>query len=545
MKVKSARRVTFTIRKTAMGRRAVIWTVLCLLVVCHVAAEEGEKPVWQQLGLESTTIGDVVVYYEECFEDSLPLFGEKFEEYLAGIKDRGAVGEKRGEIIAETAQIVGIEKEQAEKYGGTLEIFAEIFAKIRGPFYLVRKETIKGFLREGGNVPGMTYDEEDDMVDYSFGVRREVAATGVEVSKYEGSGESEMFLPIDSPDTFEKDVSEQFGLMVEFLNSGVVVHEFVEQTIFARLQPEGPYWRWFSDGFANAITIAVLDKYAGSETAERFSQAYDINEYKGLEKELNLRYWMVPDFCIRTPLEHESKLNMARYAYATYESQRLIDEHGLGCVKEILDALSQKEQKTSANLLAAIEEVTGEAMEERLGRYQTFESAEDGLKKYHGLFQAAVENQDLEQMLINVLRVLELREDPFMPTWLRERKTASQILFLLGHEEVADAAMQKCVSLFERSGIPEAHEAAMGHYVMYCLECERAAKALPVVEELLKKDPENLLAMMAKMIALDNAGNLSEAEAIAKKICELEENKQSPFYKAAVEVLTRGEEWLD
>jgi len=286
-------------------------------------------------------------------------------------------------------------------------------------------------------------------------------------------------------------------------------------------------------------------KYTGSETAERFSQVYDIDEYKELEKELNLRYWPALDFCVRAPLEHESRLNMARYAYATHEARRLIEEHGIGCVKEILDTFSQKEQRTSANLLAAINEVTGEDIEERLGRYQTFASTQEGLKKYHGLFQAAVENQDFEQMLINVLRVLELREDPFMPTWLRERKTVSQILFLLGHEEVADEAMQKCVSLFERTGITEAHEAAMGHYVMYCLETERAAKALPVVEELLNKDPENLLALMAKMIALDNAGNSAEAVPIASKICELEENKQSPFYRAAVEILTRDEELLD
>ena len=155
-----------------------------------------------------------------------------------------------------------------------------------------------------------------------------------------------------------------------------------------RAKPTDPYWRWFSDGFANAITAVLLEKHLGKASADEFIKDDDLGQYRDLEQEVNLRYWMMGTYfpyVTEAPVETEGKFLHARYAYSFFEAKRLIDANGIDCVRKILDRIAAKQSRTTADLLAVIKDVTGQDLGPRLALYQTFDTAEQGIPKYTAL----------------------------------------------------------------------------------------------------------------------------------------------------------------
>jgi len=521
-----------------MAAQKIFTIVLILASACKLFAAP-EPNVWEKLNLSSINIEGTTVYYEESLEEKLPAFEKLYKEYRNQIQNQDKVLADEEKIIADIHEIVGPTEIDLQKQIKSMTAIMSVLSVENQPFYLVEKETVKDYLRRGGKLPCMTYDKETDTVTYYFGITGQSKNSKATIRDYFSSeNKLDVLIPIDSEETFEKDVEEYFGVLAGSFRIGLLLHELIEPAILNRWKPQDPYWRWFGDGFANAITIELLKKYFGAKAAEEFAKAYDINEHKQLEKQINLRYWMGLNFCIRTPLEYENQLRMTRYAYATHEAQRLMEKHKIGCVKKILDKACQKEPRNSENLLVAIKEVTNKDMEARLARYQTFESRKEGVAKYLKLFKAAASKTDLEQMLINLLRVLELRERLYSPTSLRERQIACSILFNLGHEKAGDEGIRQCLKMFKQTGVPEAYKAALEHFLVYHLDCNKPEKALAEAEEILKDKPEHILSLVVKMLAMDRTGKKTEAKEIAKKILSLEKDEQSPVYKAATEILT-------
>jgi predicted Zn-dependent protease len=201
-----------------------------------------------------------------------------------------------------------------------------------------------------------------------------------------------------------------------------------------------------------------------------------------------------------------------------------------------------KKNRTAQDILQAVNEVTGENMQQRFGHYQTFETRQDGLTKYGNLFNAALEKKDYNQMLVNLLRSLELQESQLSPTGLQCYKEIALLLFKLGHEEAGDDAMHNCIELFKNTGMPVAHQAAMEAFIIYAFSCKNAAKAREVAEELLKSKPNHLLALTVQMVVHAEAGRLSEAKQIANKVINLDKNEQSPSYRTATQILATNED---
>ncbi len=246
---------------------------------------------------------------------------------------------------------------------------------------------------------------------------------------------------------------------------------------------------------------------------------------------------MGQNFCIKTPLEYENELTMARYAYATQEAQRLIELHGIDCVRKIIDKILTKKTRTGWDILQAIKEITGEDMQKRFDHYQTFENRQDGLAKYAGLFNDALEKKDNEQMLVILLRTLELQETPLSPTGLQCYKEIATLLFKMGHEEAGDQAMHNCVGLFEKSGVPMARDAAMETFIIYAFNCNDAHKAQEIANELLKSKPNHVLALTVQMVVHAEDGRIAEAKKIAQKVKNLDKNENSPAYRTAIQIL--------
>jgi hypothetical protein len=518
-----------------MTKQKVFLLVLILVSACRSFAAD-QKP-WEQLNLCSTSIAGTTIYYENSLEEKLPVFQKLFKDYRNQINTRKKVITDEN-IAADIYDIVGpTELDIAKQLKSAAEISSPLSIENQ-TFYLFRKETAKDFLRKGGKLPHMSYDKETDMVTQYLGIAGQLKDSKISITNYfSGDKGLDIPLPVETKQTFEKDLGKYFEMLAECFSTGALLHEIIEMSILKRWKPEDPYWRWFSDGFANAITIEILKKHAGIENADEFAKAFYISDYKALEKELNLRYWMGLNFCIKTPLEYENNLSLARYAYATQESQRLIELNGIECVRKIIDKLLTKKTRTAQDILQAVNEVTGEDMQQRFGHYQTFETREDGLIKYGSLFNAALEKKDYEQMLVNLLRTLELQESQLSPTGLRCYKEIALLLFKMGQEEAGDQAMHNCIELFKDTGMPMAHQAAMEAFIIYAFNCNNAKKARDIAEELLKSKPNHLLALTVQMVVHAEDGRLSEAKQIAKKVINLDKNTQSPSYRTATQIL--------
>ncbi len=503
---------------------------LILASTCRLFA--ADPNAWEKLNLSSTGIAGATVHYEKSLETKLPIFEREYKKFLAEKESAKEINAKKNQIFADINQILGITKPDIEMQDKLWTELLGVFSIEKTTFYIVKQGTIKDLLRAGGQLPDFTYDKASDTAAYNF---------EFETTSEDGPiKDFEIAFPIDSDETFEKDVTLIFQILQDALGRGlhsVMIHELVEVSLLMRAKPKDPYWRWFSDGFANAITIDILKKYTGTEDAEEFAEAYDVNKYKELEKEINLRYWMGLNFCIKTPLEYENELQMARYTYATYEAQRLIEKHGFDCVRKILDEVCTKKSRTGQDILLAIKEVTGEDIQQRLNHYQTFETRKEGADKYVGLFNAASDKKDYEQMLINLLRMLELQDSQLSPTGLRYYMEAALLLFKLGHEEAADEAMHSCVELFKNSGMPLARDAAMETFIIYAFNTKNAKKAEKIAEELLKIRPNHLPALTVQMVVHAEAKRLTEAKQIAKRILSLDKNEQSIAHKTASYVL--------
>jgi len=488
---------------------------------------------WEKLNLSSSHIADATVYYEKRFESKLPIFEKAYKQFVTKMGEKRLTAAGKGQIIADINQILGITEEDTEWQHRMLTKFLSFFPMAKPTFYLVRRETTKNFLRAGGKLPNFTYNKTTDMAEYRLEFK-ETSETGP-------SEDIEVTFPLVSEETFEKEVNQIFEMLYKNLfgsgKIGIALHEIVEMSLLKRVKPKDPYWRWFSDGFANVITIKILKKYTGAENEEEFAKAYDVNEYKKLEKEINLRYWMALNFCINTPLEYENKLTYARYTYATYEAQRLIEKHGISCVKKILDKLSQKERSTGENLLATIKEMTGEDMQQRLGRYQSFQTRKEAMAKYASLFNAASDKKDYEQMLINVIRLLELQDSQLSSTSLQMRQKAALWLFKLRCEKAGDEVMVSFMEELKRNAPQELYDYFSSGFVIYALECNNPQKAQSAAEHILKKYPDHTPALTVRMQLLADEGKLAEAKKIAQRICTLVKEEQSLYYKSASDIL--------
>jgi len=513
-----------------MTTRRYIWIVLILASCCRLFA--ADPNAWEQLNLNSTSIAGATVYYEKLFEPKLPIFEREYKKFLAGKESGKAINTKKNQIFADINQILGISEPDTEKQDKIWTELLGAFSIEKTTFYIVKQGTIKDLLRAGGQLPNFTYDKASDTGTYN----PEFKTT----SKNESIKDFEFTFPIDSDETFEKNVSQIFQVLQVALGRSklyLTIHEVVEVSLLMQAKPTDPYWRWFSDGFANAITTEILKKYTGAEDAEEFAEAYDVNKYKELEKEVNLRYWMGLIFCINTPLEYENELRMARYTYATYEAQRLIEKHGFDCVRKILDEVCLKKTRTGQDILQAIKKATGEDIQQRLNHYQTFETRKEGMAKYAGLFNAASDKKDYEQMLINVIRLLELQDSQFSSTSLQMRQKAALWLFKLSYEEAGDEAMVSFMEELKRNAPQELYDYFSSGFVIYALECNNPQKAQSAAERILKKYPDHPPALTVRMQLLADEGKLAEAKKIAQRICALVKEEQSLYYKSASEIL--------
>ncbi|MAE62375.1 MAG: hypothetical protein CMJ49_13595 [Planctomycetaceae bacterium] len=460
-------------------------------------------------------------------EEHVATLREAYEQFRVDaaetIQSVQRLRDKSGEIVAEMNRIVGATPDEAElaTQSDMLDRFLAKGERLLDTeritrVFLVTQTTIKDHLRAGGSLPGFTYSKATDTVSYHFSIQNQLAE------------DAEITVPVGDPDS----IRTFFPMLTRLTASAchVAFHEIAEYVIFSRLRPSDPYFRWFSDGFANAIAGRLISKHMGAKAGRDFAAMHDVAPHADLRRHVNLYYWMGVDYCIETPLEKDGRLTLARYAYATSEADRLIDAHGLECVRLILDQVDTGGAfEDSRRLFPAVMEVTGEDMEQRFKRYQLFDTKAACIEYYAEQSNAAVKRRDYAESLYATQRMLELKgpEDP------RFYSNSAWVLFRMGHEDMGDRAILDHADFCKRRGNRTAEAIMHKLFIDYALHCRNLAKAVPSAQEVLADEPEHVPAMAVEMLRVGEAGNTELAHMTARRILELEPDPKSPWRQLA------------
>ena len=524
-----------------MNRKKILAIVVfTFLFPSYCLSDEGKaKDPWRAFDLTSVTVSGLTLRYEKSLESRIDSIRAKLSAFLKEESKSFAqvdlLRTKSDLIIERVNKIVGLSPNQKQKaeQRRIFSYFLDKSIRLATPgrkmtVYLVTTESTKDYLRKGGTLPGFSYDKAKDKAHYKFAIRYKSGDKKDRKDTY-------IVIPVMA-DRAEK----QFSLSLTSLKrsrdglTGLSLHELIEVTMLSfRLKPPDPYFRWFSDGFANAITIRVLGEFVGKQTSVRFANLYDISKYAGLEKEINLLYWMGLEYCIKTPLESEKRFDYARYCYATHEAVRIINKHGIECVSKILDKACKNERRNdSRNLIPAVKEVTGEDIEKRFLRYQTFKTKAEGIKRYDESFNAAIKRKDYAKALVALLRIHELQGigNP------RRYNSAAHLLFHMGHEAAGDRAILDFADFCKDHGLKDVHGLMHAYFIDYARKCGNLRKAAPSSEIVLKSEPEYVPALAVRMLKLADSGDTAEAVKIARRILKLDSNPKSPWRRMAEKV---------
>lgn len=468
-----------------LGGGGVVLGVLAML--CARPVQAGD--IVRDFGLKTTTIADATIHYDPVFETRLPEFGTQYITFKKETLSNVGISEDKITPVCEAIhRIMGVERDQAK--AKTKEVLTE-FNRIVGAmsfdkptFYLIQKDLIKNYLRQGGTLPHFTYDKQADMASYEFrffsdGTREKIPF--------------EFAVPVE-PNEISPEVTGQVFEIMSFalrqMMKPVLIHEAAEMTLIYEMNSSDWYRRWFTDGFANVVVYQVLDELYSQKEAQEYAELFSAEPYADIQNQINLRYWLAMEYeflDMNEALETESRIKQARYNYATEEALGLTRRHGADCLKKIVDVYCAGEARDSTALYDAIEKVTGERLDKAFVKYQSFANAMEGLKTYTARYEAARKKGDDAAALAAVLRMMELYNTPFSPLALSARNETALLLRKMGQGELADQKMLEFAGKMMASKDAKTNLTGMELLMLYAGETERLEIAGRYAEAILKE----------------------------------------------------------
>jgi len=451
------------------------------------------------------------------------------------------IQEKADELIDQVDQIIGLSptKEQRESqqriFGDCLKKLGSgaLFAPVGGrTVCLLTRKSIKEHMRKGGALPWFSYDAKEDSVTYNLQIDLHGGMADVR----------ELIIPIEGQ-TAAKDLSRVLAVLGRVRRTdwvaGLALHELSEISMMSyrfRTAPGDPYWRWFSEGFANAVAAHVLKKHFGAEESAAFAGSYDTTPFMQMKEQVDLRHWMGLGLSIEAPVESEQRLKEARYAFATQEALRVTDKYGIDVVGRILDNACKGAVNESGNLAAAIQAVTGQDIGKRLDAYQSFANEDEGIAGHAKAFNAAMDRKDYAAALPHLLRIHELRckkegrPDPGFYA------NAALVLFRMGMEQAGDRVILDHADFCKGNGATGAYVAMHALFIDYALKCRNLKKAIASSDVVLAAKPDDVPALAIRMLKLADS-DMIRAKEIAARIVRLDGESNSSWVMIAKKIL--------
>lgn len=503
--------------------------------------ENKEEAFIEGMELKSMPVGALRIYYDNSMAGSLDEIRDFFENFSAQFEAQQAqaraLQNQSVSIIQEVNRLIGWEPDADYKQGqrNVLNVFLtnSIWSLMMedSRIFLINKEASKQYLREGGTIPGIVYHPVSDKAEFELSMAWNFK-NNVKTQK-----RSLFVLPVDN---FEELEAYRESLENTFLTGpGVTFHELIEVTLFKRLEPQDPTFRWFSDGFANALSERLLRKFIGPEAELDFQNKFSVEPYRDLQSALLLRYWMGAGFCVETGFESETRLTHARYSFATLEARRLIDDHGEGIVAKAIDlALAdppevKQELNVSRRLLNGLQRLTGEDLDDRFRQYEPFDSLAAGLQHFQDALAEADAKGDDEAALSALLRLLELKAtgkpmpafEDYQEVWVRLKS--------MGRHDESFALLEKCIGLAKEQNQTELVRKIQEDLVQTAWELDRTERAETTADALLVSDPDNVKGLSIQMERLSREANYVEARIVGEKIIQKSKEEDSLYASLA------------
>lgn len=498
---------------------------------------------WKSFEFTTEKVASLTVRWEKPLAPKMPAIRQALRAFLKEQHEAAAdvqtVSAKTETICRRVNEIVGFtptQEQRAEQrkvlstFLGHSRLFWLVGEASGGDLRIVTGESTKQHLRDGGTLPGFTYDKATDTAGYDFSFAKSRTSPNIEKR------------PMVIPVPVER-ADKQLAAFLQMLRRqgttglGLAFHELAEVTMMSmRLKSSGLYFRWFSDGFANVIAIEVLKEAVGKKAASAFAKSWDVGKYADLERQIHLRYWLGLGLHIRTPLASEKRLDHARYCFATFEATRLVRRHGLACIPKILARADRPEAKTDPErLLHAAADVTGEDLAKRLARYQTFATRAEGTKLYAKKLNGHGSRKDYAAALSAFLRLREMKEPTAGITFM----VAANLLFRIGHEAAGDRAILDCANRMkgrDDNGYVSMHMM----FIDYAMGCGNLSKAIPSADIVLLDKPDWVPALGVRLAQWTAQGRTDEARGLAQRIVKLDADPKSPWRQMAQRVLRSG-----
>ena len=212
---------------------------LVLLLAVGISVCGAEEPnSWDKLNLKSTQIAATRVFYEECFEQSLPVFERTYKQFRAAKRSSRAVLADKDKIIADINRILGETRPDTKMQSKMLGYYLSLFWKTDFTLCLVSEATIRNLLRARGRLANFSYDRESDIVRY----RLEFKTT----DKSKPPKELTIPIAIGSQASFQQDVSDGLNAIETLvygsrsLGTGILamVHRWFRQRRHNRITAE-------------------------------------------------------------------------------------------------------------------------------------------------------------------------------------------------------------------------------------------------------------------------------------------------------------------
>jgi len=509
--------------------RRIAATVCLLAILTNPCTANPEKPpIAEALGLKAAPRDGATVYHDPALKDHVEIAATFYRRLVEAATQERAIRTRlldhADAIIGAVNRITASEPTEAERtrQREVLSRFLTtrpMFEEGKGPVrvYLVSGDKVKDYLRRGGTLPGCAYDKATDTASFQL---------SLDLAHGPPDAAIDLLLPVGDMERAEEDLRDSCDGIIESVRplmfAVLALHEVVECTlVHVRLKPRHAYWRWFSDGMANALAEHLAGEFLGADVAASAAEAFSAAPYRDLKEEVNLAWWLASDhsaFEGTSSMEAEGRLRHARYAFATEEAKRLVKAHGLECVPKILDAGAREEANSRLGLVAAVSEVTGDDMAARLGAYQTFETAKEGWAKYERACLHARARKDAAEAASAMLRLRELAEH-IRPDCDVE---AAYLLFAAGYEAEADRFLEKRMTWLAERKAYKPLVVMKNFFCTYALRTKRPEKAYTLAEELLETDSDAVAPLRVRMDRLIREKRLDEAKAVARRLAELE-----------------------
>ena len=516
--------------KTLLPAAAAIFVLAALAADARAAADES---FWDKFDLASIQTDGVTVRYEKALQPRIDEATAAIREHLAA---EARFGKKWGDLLATNVlasqmdKIVGAtpsDRFRAERGSSLAQALGGAIPETGSRLYVVTTATIKDYLRGGGSIPTFTYDEKTDKATYRFALVYPAGRTG-------GKSDYWLVVPVAEPDKAGEAVSQVLSALGRQNRVAPILYAAVEATIIERVKPRDPYCRWLTGGFANVITANLLEEHLGKELVKGFTVDSDVEKFKDIEKDTNLFYWMGDAYEVQTPLESERRLALARYAYSTFEAKRLMDAHGAGSLKAILDRVGAAGAR-GADLAAAVRAATGEDMSARLARYQRFTSREKAFASYNADAGAAVSRKDYARALSDTLRMIEVNDGYNLNLYAN----SALLMLRMGHEDYGNRLFLRQMTELKKAGEAKLLRGLEARFVEYALQTGHGEQASNTAEAILKDEPNFVPALVVRLQGQVISGQNDAAAKTAKRVIELERDAKSVYRDYAERVLAK------